>query len=369
MTRINRLIVGEVMGPFLGGVGMFTTLFFAADGLQRIADYLQRGESAAVILQVVLYTLPTLLPYTIPMAMLLGALLAFGRLSGDSEIVAMLAAGVSFPRIVVPAVLFAAAIALPIVWLNQKIVPELAYARQAVIDNAKARGGGSTAGRNAFDVAVTNPSSGRMTVHAEGGVSFDDKGRGVLNGVTITLWDDTKPVVTVAAQTATWKLGTRNWLLDGGVTSFDHNSLVGMRTADTRLQEVTLGTPEDLRALSRPVIEQVTDQLRKRAQVRRKLGQEMDAREAEVEIARRTAFPLATIVFVLLGAPLGLQPRRAGKSLGFGLSVLLTFGYWSLLQLGMSIGKGGALPPDLAVQLPNIIGVITGIVLIKRVAS
>jgi lipopolysaccharide export system permease protein len=117
------------------------------------------------------------------------------------------------------------------------------------------------------------------------------------------------------------------------------------------------------------VIEQVTDQLRKRAQVRRKLGQEMDAREAEVEIARRTAFPLATIVFVLLGAPLGLQPRRAGKSLGFGLSVLLTFGYWSLLQLGMSIGKGGALPPDLAVQLPNIIGVITGIVLIKRVAS
>ena len=43
MTRINRLIIGEVLGPFLGGVGMFTTLFFAADGLQRIASVAQES--------------------------------------------------------------------------------------------------------------------------------------------------------------------------------------------------------------------------------------------------------------------------------------------------------------------------------------
>lgn len=369
MKRVNWLVAGEVLGPFLGGVGMFTTLFFAADGLQRIADYLQRGESAAVVMQVVLYTLPTLLPYTVPMAMLLGALLAFGRLSGDSEIVALLAAGISFPRIIVPALVLALSISLPIVWLNQQVVPELAYKRQEVIDNAKARGSSAVAGRNAFDIALTNASDSRMTVHAEGGIGFNTSGRAVLRGVTITIWDNLTPSITIAAQAADWKMGTRNWLLSGGVTSFDHKSLVGMRTVDTRLRELTLGTPEDLRSLTRPVIEQVTGQLRLRAKVRRELGQETDAREAEVEIARRTAFPLATVVFVLLGAPLGLQPRRAGKSLGFGLSVLLTFAYWSLLQLGMSLGKGGILPPDLAVQMPNIIGVIVGIILIRRVAS
>ena len=367
MSRVDRVVLAELVGPFAGGVGMFTTLFFAADGLQRITEYLQRGESPELILRVVLYSLPTILPYTVPMAMLLGALLAFGRLSSDSETVALQAAGVPFPRVVLPAAMLALGVALPIMWLNQREVPRLAYLRQAAIEQASGKGTAGTA-RDAFDYS-TETEGRRLVVHAEGGVTFGSGGSASLRGLQATLWEGAVPLVTVTAARADWKVGTRNWVLDEGVTSFDHRSLIGVRAPDTRLQEVALGTPDEIRSLARPVIEVVTDRLYQRARLRRQAGREIEAREAEVEIAKRYAFPLATVVFVLIGAPLGTQPKRSGKGVGFGLSELLTFGYWTLLQVGMAMGKGGILPPMVGAQLPNLLGTAGALWLVRRRAG
>jgi len=364
MGRVDRVVLAELAGPFLGGVGLFTTLFFAADGLQRITEYLQRGESPELILKVVAYSLPTILPYTVPMAMLLGALLAFARLSGDSELVALQAAGIPFPRVVLPAAILAVALAVPMIQLNQREVPRLAYLRQSAIEQARGKGGNPA--HDAFDYATTQEGGTRLVVHAEGGVRFEPGGVAVLKGVQATLWEDGAPSATVAAATAEWKFGTRNWILRDGVTSFDHRSLIGMRTPDSRLRELEVGTPDEIRSLSRPVIEVVTDRLWQRARVRRGAGDEAGAREAEVEIAKRYAFPLATVVFVLIGAPLGIQPRRSGKGVGFGISILLTFGYWTLLQVGMAMGKGGELPPLVAAQVPNLIGIAGAAWLVRR---
>jgi lipopolysaccharide export system permease protein len=365
MARVDRVVLAELVGPLVGGIGLFTTLFFAADGLQRITEYLQRGESAELIFKVVAFSLPTILPYTVPMSMLLGALLAFTRLSGDSELVALQAAGIPFPRIVLPAALLALGLALPMMLLNQSQVPRLAALRQSAIEEARGNGGRKT-GFDAFDMATSQDDNRRLVIHAEGGVRFEPGGNAVLTGVQATLWEGDAPQATVSARSARWKIGSRNWVLGDGVTSFDHRSLIGMRTPDSRLRELELGTPDELRTLSRPVVEVGTDRLWQRARFRRTTGDEVAAREAEVEIAKRYAFPLATVVFVLIGAPLGIQPGRSGKGVGFGISVLLTFAYWTLLQIGMAMGKGGVLPPLLAAQLPNVVGVAGALWLVRR---
>lgn len=368
MARLDRVVLKELAGPFVGAAGMFTTLFFAADGLQRITDYIQRGESIDVILKVVFYTLPTILPYTVPMAMLLAALLAFQRLNNDSEVVAMLAAGISFPRIVAPALVFALAIACPIIWLNQKIIPDLSYLRQATIDEARNRGSAALSSRNAFDFANNAGNGKRLVIHAEGGVEFLPGGQARMRGVSVTLWNGESPQVLTSANRADWKVGTRNWVLDDNVVSFNFVNRVATWTGQLQLTEVSLGTPDELRSLTRPVGELVTERLFLRARMRRQAGQENEAREAEVEVARRYAFPMATVVFVLVGAPLGIQPRRNDKGMGFGLAVLLTFGYWTLMQVGMAVGKGGALPPLVAAQIPNLMGLAAAAVLVRRVA-
>jgi lipopolysaccharide export system permease protein len=92
-----------------------------------------------------------------------------------------------------------------------------------------------------------------------------------------------------------------------------------------------------------------------------------EARGVEVEMARRFMVPLGSLIFALVGSPLGVTPNRTSKGVGFGYSILIAFVYWTALQFSSSLGQNGVLPPVLAVALPNIAGIILGIYLIKRV--
>src|SRR4051794_35432917 len=105
---------------------MFTMLLIAATYLGRIANYLVQGVSGAQILQITLLLLPAILVKTFAMALLLGGLLAFGRLSGDSEITAVRAAGVSLYRIVAPVAVFSFLVACVSFYLNESVVPRAA---------------------------------------------------------------------------------------------------------------------------------------------------------------------------------------------------------------------------------------------------
>ena len=84
------------------------------------------------------------------------------------------------------------------------------------------------------------------------------------------------------------------------------------------------------------------------------------------EIFMRFAIPLASLVFALLGAPLGTQRQRSGSSIGMGISVIVIFVYYGIMAFTTGLGKGGVIPPLLAAMLPNIICLVAGIFLLRR---
>jgi lipopolysaccharide export system permease protein len=122
MKRIDRLIAGELLGPWVFGAAMFTSLLMAAIYLGRIAGYVVDGLSVPTILNITFLMIPPLLVKTLAMSTLLGALLAFGRLSGDSEIVALRAAGASIYRIIWPVAMFSFGVAVLTYVLNDTFV-------------------------------------------------------------------------------------------------------------------------------------------------------------------------------------------------------------------------------------------------------
>src|SRR5437868_2685085 len=103
---IDRLVYKEVFGPWLFGVTMFTVVLMAGTYLFRMTDFLVKGVEPSDVLQLSLLYMPGLVAKTFPMAVLLAALLAFGRLSNDSEIIAAQTGGASLYRIVLPVGLF-----------------------------------------------------------------------------------------------------------------------------------------------------------------------------------------------------------------------------------------------------------------------
>ncbi|MEA2718616.1 MAG: lipopolysaccharide export system permease protein, partial [Candidatus Eremiobacteraeota bacterium] len=101
-TILDRYLVAELGGPFLFGLSAFTLIFVATQilAIGRLVSEQHAPLWAAV--EYFLWDMPAYLLLVIPMAMLLGTLLAMQRLSSESEVTAMQAGGISLSRIVAP---------------------------------------------------------------------------------------------------------------------------------------------------------------------------------------------------------------------------------------------------------------------------
>jgi lipopolysaccharide export system permease protein len=85
-----------------------------------------------------------------------------------------------------------------------------------------------------------------------------------------------------------------------------------------------------------------------------------------MEMYQRFTIPLASVVFALIGTPLGLQPQRSSSSIGLGLSIIIIFIYYAVMTLTMTLGKNDSMSPLLAALLPDILGFIVGMYLIRK---
>ena len=92
-----------------------------------------------------------------------------------------------------------------------------------------------------------------------------------------------------------------------------------------------------------------------------------ESRRLRVRIQEKFAFPAICLVFGLIGSSLGVRPHsRTSNSQGFGISVLLIFGYYLMSFIFSSLGITAALTPFLAAWLPVLIGLAGGVQLLRQ---
>jgi lipopolysaccharide export system permease protein len=85
-----------------------------------------------------------------------------------------------------------------------------------------------------------------------------------------------------------------------------------------------------------------------------------------VQLHMKIAFPLASFIIVLFGAPIAALPRRSGLAFSFGATLIISFVYYVLLKFGQSLGYNEKLPPALAAWTGNIIFGVLGLVILFR---
>ena len=94
MRIIDRYVIREVLWPFVIGLLVFTFMLIIPYLIDYAESFISKGVATLVVLRIMATLLPSTLALTIPMSLLLGLLVAFGRLSSDREFVAMQACGV-----------------------------------------------------------------------------------------------------------------------------------------------------------------------------------------------------------------------------------------------------------------------------------
>jgi lipopolysaccharide export system permease protein len=360
VTTLDRYLLRELLVPFFLGLAVFTSILLIARILKLIEMVVSRGVPIGEMLRLFSYILPAFLEVTVPMALLLAILVAFGRLSSDGEIVALQASGVSLYRLMVPVGVFAACIAVVTLFLSLRARPwGNSLLRTGIYEIVKAR---ASAG---IKPKVFNDEFEGLVVYVDRVDPMANRLHGVLisdtrsAGVQNTIYGRMGIVVTnEEARTLTLRL------LDGGI----YTTTPGTRAyQDTRFRTYDINLDfglalAALRSRQKDPTEMTWHELWEA--IEGKEARQEPAFAERVEIQRKFAIPFACLIFAAIGTPLGIRPSRAVHSRGFSVSLILIFIYYLLLTLGQNLGERGAVPPVVASWLPNaLLSVVAAVVL------
>ena len=95
-------------------------------------------------------------------------------------------------------------------------------------------------------------------------------------------------------------------------------------------------------------------------------AKKISTRDLWLEINYKLSFPVASLVFIIIGAPLALRPSRSGSSIGMGLSIMIIFIYYILLALGKALGEAKLINIFVSAWFPNMIIGIVGLILLVK---
>lgn len=360
MRIIDRYVIREVLWPFVIGLIVFTFLLIIPFLIQYAEQFISKGVPMLVVAQIMATLLPMAMSLTIPMALLLGLLVGFGRLSADREFVAMQACGVSLLRLM-----------RPVGVMSVLACAATAYTMLAGMPNAN----------QAYREITFRILASRAEGQVRPRVFFEDFPNLVLyvrevppaGGWNQVFISDTRPGQTPAV-----------YLADSGRVAInsERKTVEMLLEKGSRHTADAAGKYETLR-FERLLLSVNPDSMFPREGpqkgVREMSIPELRAKAAEVEaggnyphtelfeIQKKFSIPAACLVFGLIGLALGASNRRDGKLASFVVGLGVIFIYYVLLWLGQSMVRGHVVAPWLAAWLPNIVlGAFGGLLFLWR---
>jgi len=359
MNTLDRYLSREFLKFFLLVLLSFVLLFLIVDFFEKLAFLLRKSASFEQALSYFFFRIPMMISFTIPAAVLLSALLTFGSLSRNSEIVAMRANGISLYRSSVPLLILSFLIALFTFVFSELITPytnaKAEYIRRVDIQKKELQG--------IFQQEQI------WYRGARGIYSFKlfDPERNVLQGITLNYLDrQMRLFMRVDAERALWERD--HWIFYNLlIVRFDAAGFPIME----RYQEKILDLPEkptDFQIIQKDSEQMGYFELRK--YVRKIRSEGFDATRYLADLHGKIAFPFVCILLAIIGISFSLKTERSGGLAGsLFVGLIIGFSYWILFAFAMSLGRSGKIPPLLAAWLANLIFGLSALYLFKHVRT
>ncbi len=351
MKILDRYVISEMIGPFMIGVIGFI-LVLIVDLLFTMADLIiNKGVPLFAVVKLLIYKLPSILVLTFPVSTLFGTAMALGRLSKDSEIVALRTSGVNLIRISVPIIIIGIFVSLLSYVTNEKIVPHANYVASNIIRQIIYKRPLPTVQNNVFFKDAHN-----RHYYAR---RIDMKNKTMDNIMVYEVTDDKFPRV-ILAKRATFK--GRLWeLSDGVVHKYDEK---GYLNYEATFSYMKLNVSEDVMSFSksRNYQEMDSNELKSMIMAMDKGGINTDT--LRTELYMKYSIPLTCFVFGFIGIPFSLPSPRSGRTWGMVVTIVFMFTFYVFASVFRSLGKGGVLPPAVAAFTPQISFTIIGAALL-----
>lgn len=442
MKILYRYIFKEHIGPFFFGLSVIMFILVMDFILEVLNMIIGKGLNAFIILQVFVLNLAWMLALAVPMAVLVSTLMAFGRLSQDNEITALKASGISFYRLILPALVASILISVGMVFFNDRVLPELNHHARLLMTDIHQKRPTWNLKQNVFideipgyhilikkvdphssdvrGVTIYDLKNRRIprTIIAEKGkveftpdgktlvfrlfngeihetdeqdpqryrrVSFDkqtiyihDVGSKLIRSQSDYRTDREKTSAQMLAEIRGMEAGviaskqkikqTANLAWDKVSAGVNHTintaGSIGKRGAHSK--DVSVGEKKALENLikeNQNILNQILSQNQNIKNKRRYSNSLL------VEVHKKFALAVACVVFILVGAPLGIMAKKGGMAVGLGLSLGFFVLYWAFLIGGEELADRQLIPAFWAMWSANILIGGAGIYILVKSAK
>ena len=376
----DRYILREVAPPF--GIGLLLCAFvLLMNQILLLAElFITKGVSLGLAAEVLIYLIPSLLAFAVPMAVLMGILAGLSRLSTDSEIVAFRTLGISSRRLARPVFVFAFAGWLVTSYLTLFLAPRANYKWvQTITGSVLAKVqvrivprefnetvpkmvlyireiDRDKTWRNVFVYLTKEPAEPRLILAREGRLDLFPE----TKTATLVLTDGTVHSYPLA-EPEKYSITSFKRLEEGIDVESLFASMAGRkRVREKDILELREGVRElrvELAALKLRGADVPEPTLREKTR---------DYRAHWIEIHKKFALPFVCFIFVLLGLPLGMTTKKGGRTSGFTISIAVILLYYILITAGEKLAMDGKVPPFLGMWGPNLLLSLAGLYLFVK---
>jgi LPS export ABC transporter permease LptG/LPS export ABC transporter permease LptF len=370
VSILDRYLIRAIVPPFLLALGMFTFLLAVNPMLVMAKDLLAKGVDISTVGFMLVMLLPQALGVTLPMALLAGMLMALGRLSGDRESVALLACGVSPVRLLRPVLVLAAVVGLGDLYVMTTLLPDANQRFREETYRLIAQRGQNDIKPGVFYEGFPGKVLFIREVRPDntwGGVVLADTSQPGRPSVTLARngFLDLEPE---KRQVSIVLTGNPVRYVPGAAEGvYDTSQAFELRFAIPADQVFGDGNIMPTRgraemtwaALKQAEAEKIAAGNGKSPEEMFKAG--LSTHPEIIQRHQMLSFPVACVVFAILGVVLGLHTRREGKLAGFTLGLIVIASYNGVMVFFENLTKGGDFPAVWARWVPNIIFGLIGI--------
>lgn len=354
ITTIDRYIIRKFIGTYFFAIILIIGIVIIFDISEKIDDFV---DKSAPLKEIVLNYYANFVPYYMnmfsPMFVFIAVIFFTSKLAANSEIIAILAGGISFKRMMYPYMLSAFAIALFSLLLNLFVIPSANKGR-IDFEQKYIRKKYENTGRNLHyqispgtfmyveSFSTWNNTAYKFTLESVEGHRIKSK---------------------LSAETAKWDSIAGCWKLRNyHLREYVGNSEV--IKAGKNLDTALVITVDDFYRRKKTVETLNYYQLNELIDTQEMRGDQM-VKYALIEKHTRFALPFSAFILTIIGVSLSSQKRRGGIGLNIGIGIALSFSYILFLRFSQMFVHTGTLPPAIALWLPNAIYAVVAVFLYR----
>jgi LPS export ABC transporter permease LptG/LPS export ABC transporter permease LptF len=342
----------------------FVMLMLVFTFFELLGDIIRNQTPFIIVGEYLLNLTPSMIYIITPLSVLIAVLVVFGGLNRTNELTAMKATGISLYRIIVPILVIASVLSVSLFLFDEGYLPAANRRQEALHNIIKGRPAQTYLRPDRkWMFGTQQPGKPGRIFYYE----FFDPDNDRFANITVFEFDPTTFSLSrrIFAAGAHWDPQIHRWIFEHGwERTFDSDTVTSFQTFEVDTFAEIVELPQYFKKETRPSQEMSFNELERYIRDLRQSG--LDTMRLRVQLNRKLAYPVITLVMAVLAIPFALSMGRRGSLAGIGVAIGMAIAYTFVDGMFEAMGNVNMLPAFLAAWSPDVLFGLAGTYLLLR---